>query len=162
MSAARQEMSFAKIEQVVVQRVAKAIEALRSTRQKSAWLTTRWIRSYNVARGYTTRANEKKAYAGNLPYYNKCKLHHVRSCTMKCGKCKRVGHMARDYKAPVAATNQRAPMANYKAAVICYECGNQWHYKSECPKLKNQNRVNQIRKGKARGNSNVIKDKADA
>ncbi|GJT31805.1 reverse transcriptase domain-containing protein [Tanacetum coccineum] len=106
----------------------------------------------NVARAYTARANEKKAYAGNLPYYNKCKLHLAGPCTMKCGKCKRVGHMARDYKAPVATTNQRAPMVNCKAAVICYECGNQWHYKSECPKLKNQNCVNQIQKGKARGN----------
>ncbi|GJZ86337.1 putative reverse transcriptase domain-containing protein [Tanacetum coccineum] len=35
----------------------------------------------NVARAYTTGANEKKGYTGNLPYCNKCKLHHVRPCT---------------------------------------------------------------------------------
>ncbi|GKC94907.1 putative reverse transcriptase domain-containing protein [Tanacetum coccineum] len=32
----------------------------------------------------------------------------------------------------------RAPMVNQKAAVICYECRKQGHYKSECLKLKNQ------------------------
>nr|GEU77189.1 reverse transcriptase domain-containing protein [Tanacetum cinerariifolium] len=38
----------------------------------------------DVSRAYTIRATERKAYAGNLPYYNKCKLHHVRPCTVKC------------------------------------------------------------------------------
>nr|GEW53620.1 putative reverse transcriptase domain-containing protein [Tanacetum cinerariifolium] len=36
----------------------------------------------NVAKAYTTRANERKAYVGNLPYYNKCKLHHKGPCTV--------------------------------------------------------------------------------
>ncbi|GKD09292.1 putative reverse transcriptase domain-containing protein [Tanacetum coccineum] len=30
----------------------------------------------NVARAYTARSNEKRGYAGSLPYDNKCKLHH--------------------------------------------------------------------------------------
>ncbi|GJZ25993.1 putative reverse transcriptase domain-containing protein, partial [Tanacetum coccineum] len=30
----------------------------------------------NVARAYTIGTNKKKAYAGTLPYCNKCKLHH--------------------------------------------------------------------------------------
>ncbi|GJX36372.1 putative reverse transcriptase domain-containing protein [Tanacetum coccineum] len=70
-----------------------------------------------------------------------------------------VDHMARDCKAPVAATNQRAPMANQKVVFICFECGKQGHYKSECPKLKNQTRANQIQKGKSCGSFNVVKDK---
>ncbi|GKC19944.1 putative reverse transcriptase domain-containing protein [Tanacetum coccineum] len=36
----------------------------------------------DVARAYTIEANGKKAYAGNLPHCNKCKLHHVGSCTV--------------------------------------------------------------------------------
>ncbi|GKC13440.1 putative reverse transcriptase domain-containing protein, partial [Tanacetum coccineum] len=41
-----------------------------------------------------------------------------------CGNCKRVGHTTRDCKAPAATTNQRAPAANQKTIVTCYESGN--------------------------------------
>ncbi|GKF05097.1 hypothetical protein Tco_0035765 [Tanacetum coccineum] len=67
------------------------------------------------------KANERRAYAGNLPYCNKCKLHHVGPYTVKCSKCKRVGQMTRDCKASVAAMNQRAHVANPKATITCYE-----------------------------------------
>nr|GEZ53196.1 reverse transcriptase domain-containing protein [Tanacetum cinerariifolium] len=50
----------------------------------------------NVERSSTTGNNEKKPYFGGLPYYNKCKLHHDGPCTVKCGNCKKVGHMLRD------------------------------------------------------------------
>ncbi|GKA02690.1 putative reverse transcriptase domain-containing protein [Tanacetum coccineum] len=78
----------------------------------------------NVARAYTAGANKKKAYAGSLPYYNKCKLHHAGPCTVKCNNCKKVGHMARDCKVSVGATNQRAPVANQKATVTCMSVEN--------------------------------------
>ncbi|GJZ13992.1 putative reverse transcriptase domain-containing protein [Tanacetum coccineum] len=50
----------------------------------------------NVERAYTARNNEKKGYVGSLPYCNKCKFHHEGPRTVKCGNCKRVGHMTRD------------------------------------------------------------------
>ncbi|GKD59757.1 putative reverse transcriptase domain-containing protein, partial [Tanacetum coccineum] len=56
----------------------------------------------DVARAYTIGANEKKAYTRNLPYCNKCKLHHVRTCS----NCKKVGRMTGYCKASVA----REPM----------------------------------------------------
>ncbi|GKD18736.1 reverse transcriptase domain-containing protein [Tanacetum coccineum] len=99
------------------------------------------IERQNIARAYTTGANEKKAYAGSMPYCNKYKLHHAGPCTVRCGNCKKVGHMVRDCKASVVATNQRAPQVNQKAGTY-YECGRQGHYKSEYLKLKNQNRGN--------------------
>ncbi|GJU29077.1 reverse transcriptase domain-containing protein [Tanacetum coccineum] len=49
------------------------------------------VRGQNVARAYTAGNNKKKGYAGPLPYYNKCKLHHKGPCTVKCGKCNK-GH----------------------------------------------------------------------
>nr|GEV35571.1 hypothetical protein [Tanacetum cinerariifolium] len=55
----------------------------------------------NVARAYTVRNSEKKGYVGSLPYYNKCKFYHEGQCTMKCGNCKRVGHLPRDCRAVV-------------------------------------------------------------
>ncbi|GKC53616.1 hypothetical protein Tco_1076361, partial [Tanacetum coccineum] len=48
----------------------------------------------NVARAYTAGNNEKSGYVGPLPYCSKYKLHHEGPCTMKCGKCNKVGHMA--------------------------------------------------------------------
>ncbi|GJY83920.1 putative reverse transcriptase domain-containing protein [Tanacetum coccineum] len=92
----------------------------------------------NVARAYNVGNSEKRGYAGPLPYCNNCKLHHEGQCTMKCGNCKRVGHLIRDCRATVATTTKGAPKPNQKV-VTCYECGRQSHYRSDCLKLKNQN-----------------------
>ncbi|GKA92965.1 hypothetical protein Tco_0814951 [Tanacetum coccineum] len=66
----------------------------------------------NVARAYTARSNEKHGYAGSLPYYNKCKLHHEGQCTVKCNNFKKVGHMDIDCKAAVATQAPRSPVPN--------------------------------------------------
>ncbi|GJX62059.1 hypothetical protein Tco_0294959 [Tanacetum coccineum] len=46
-------------------------------------------------------------------------------------------------KGPTAAADQRT--------LTCFECGNQRYYRSECPRLKNQNYGNQTGNGEARG-----------
>nr|GEV89069.1 hypothetical protein [Tanacetum cinerariifolium] len=86
----------------------------------------------------TVGNNEKKGYFRSLPYYNKCKLHHKGKCTIKCTNCKKVGHMARDCRAAVVATAQRALVVNQRV-VTYFGCGGQGHYKSDCTKLKYQN-----------------------
>ncbi|GJY89990.1 reverse transcriptase domain-containing protein [Tanacetum coccineum] len=96
-----------------------------------------------VAIAYTDRSGEKKEYAGTLPLCNKCKFHHNGQCTVKCANSKRVGHLTRDCMSPAATNNQRN--------LTCYECGNQGHYKSDYPELKNQNHGNQARSTGARG-----------
>ncbi|GKA34260.1 putative reverse transcriptase domain-containing protein [Tanacetum coccineum] len=48
----------------------------------------------NVARAYTAGNNERKGYAGPLPYCNKCRMHHEGLCTMRCGNCKKVGDIS--------------------------------------------------------------------
>ncbi|GKB75438.1 putative reverse transcriptase domain-containing protein [Tanacetum coccineum] len=103
----------------------------------------------NVARAYIIENSERRGYAGPLPYCNRCKLHHEGHCTVKCNNCKRVGHMTRDCRAPVATTTQGAPESNPKV-VTCYECGREGHYKSDCPKLKNQNFENKPNEAKGR------------
>ncbi|GJU58534.1 putative reverse transcriptase domain-containing protein [Tanacetum coccineum] len=62
------------------------------------------------------RNNEKKRYVGSLPYCNKCKLYHAGPCTMRCGNCKRVGHITRDCTAIVNPNTQRAPVGNHPGA----------------------------------------------
>ncbi|GKA18465.1 reverse transcriptase domain-containing protein [Tanacetum coccineum] len=90
------------------------------------------FKKLDVGRAYTIKSNGKKAYVGNLPHCNKCKLHHVGPCNVKCSKCKRVGHMTRDCRASVVAMNQRTHVENLKATTTCYECGRLEHFRNEC------------------------------
>ncbi|GJT45110.1 putative reverse transcriptase domain-containing protein [Tanacetum coccineum] len=114
----------------------------------------------NVARAYTAGNNEKRGYVGPLPYCNKCKLHHEGLCTMRCGKCNKVGHMTRDcMNTVVVPTTQSALVVNQKVPT-CFECGRQGHYMNEYPKLKNQKRRNKSgnknRIGEARGKAYML------
>ncbi|GJS84128.1 putative reverse transcriptase domain-containing protein [Tanacetum coccineum] len=98
------------------------------------------VRVQNVARAYMAGNNEKNGYVGSLPYCNKCKLHHVGPCIVRCGNYKRVDHITRDYTAIVTPNTQRAPIGN-QPGIVCYECGRPGHFRKDCPKLKNQNRT---------------------
>ncbi|GJV64119.1 putative reverse transcriptase domain-containing protein, partial [Tanacetum coccineum] len=67
------------------------------------------------------------------------------------GLCKKVGHMARDYRStgPNGNNNNRGNSKATQNAITCYECGVQGHYKKDYLKLKNGNHGNQ------RGNDNA-------
>ncbi|GJR61079.1 putative reverse transcriptase domain-containing protein [Tanacetum coccineum] len=113
----------------------------------------------NVARAYTAGNNEKP-YNRPFPLCNKCKLHHEGSCTMRCGKCNKIGHLTQDCKVTNFTTStQRGQVVNQRV-VTCLECGRQRHYKSDCPKLKDQNHGNKAGNkngvGKARGKAYVL------
>ncbi|GJV54224.1 putative reverse transcriptase domain-containing protein [Tanacetum coccineum] len=107
----------------------------------------------NVARAYTAGNNERKGYAGPLPYCNKCRLHHEGLCTLRCGNCKKAGHQTRDCRAAIAPNTQRAPVGNQQG-IICYKCGRPGHFRKDCPKLRNQNRGNQTRNKNGNKNGN--------
>ncbi|GKA01724.1 putative reverse transcriptase domain-containing protein [Tanacetum coccineum] len=109
------------------------------------------IGGQNMARAYTAGNNEKKGYVGSFPYYNKCKLHHAGLCTVRCGNCKRVDHITKDYTTTVSPNTQRA--LNH---------GNKTGNKNR-NKTGNQTRGNEatakayaIRGGGANPNSNVV------
>ncbi|GKD08704.1 putative reverse transcriptase domain-containing protein, partial [Tanacetum coccineum] len=83
-----------------------------------------------------------KGYARSAEH--KRRLHHEGLSTIRCGNCKRVGHLTRDCTTAVALNIQRATVRN-QLGVICYECGRPGHFRKDCPKLRNQNRGNQTR-----------------
>nr|GFB20365.1 reverse transcriptase domain-containing protein [Tanacetum cinerariifolium] len=78
----------------------------------------------------------KKEYDGSLPLRNQCKFHHSGPCTIKCGHCKKVGHIIQNCRTPATAKNRRTR--------TCYECGSLGHYKSECPIVKFHEHVDMI------------------
>ncbi|GJX88850.1 reverse transcriptase domain-containing protein [Tanacetum coccineum] len=112
------------------------------------------------ARAYTAGNNERRVYNGPLPLYNKCKFHHEGPCTVRYGKCNKVGHLTSDCKATISTTStQRGQVVNQRV-LTCFECGRQGHYRNDCPNLKDQNRGNKTGNksgiGEARGKAYVL------
>nr|GEU65427.1 hypothetical protein [Tanacetum cinerariifolium] len=104
------------------------------------------LKGYAVKNVENKRSNEKKGYAGPLPYYNKCKLHHEGPCTVKCEKCNKVGHMTMDCMNVVATIATQRGLVVNKRISTCFEYGRQGNYRNECPNLKNQIRGNKAGK----------------
>nr|GEZ55751.1 reverse transcriptase domain-containing protein [Tanacetum cinerariifolium] len=93
-------------------------------------------KGHKVSRAHTAWPINKKAYVGSLPLCNQYKSHHSGPCTVKCGNCKKVGHIIQNCRTPATAKNQRTR--------TCHECGSLRHYKDECPIVKFHKRVDMI------------------
>ncbi|GJU15533.1 putative reverse transcriptase domain-containing protein [Tanacetum coccineum] len=89
-----------------------------------------------------------------------CKLHHEGPCTVRCRNCNKVGYLTRDCKVTNSTTStQRGQIVNQRV-LTCFECGRQGYFKSDCLKLKDQNRGNKAGNkngvGEARGKAYVL------
>nr|GEU38660.1 hypothetical protein [Tanacetum cinerariifolium] len=118
------------------------------------------VRGQNIARAYTAGNNERRVYNGPLPLCNKCKFHHKGPCTVRCGKCNKVGHLTRDCKSTISTTSTQKGQVVNQRVLTCFECERQGHYRSDCLKLKYQNHGNKNGNksgiGKARGKAYVL------
>nr|GFB63129.1 hypothetical protein [Tanacetum cinerariifolium] len=54
------------------------------------------FKKQNVAKAYNLGSAEKKTYEGNAPKCTKCQRNHSGPYTLKCHKCGKIGHYARD------------------------------------------------------------------
>ncbi|GKD29018.1 putative reverse transcriptase domain-containing protein [Tanacetum coccineum] len=93
------------------------------------------------------KRNDWKPYAGSKPLCSKCDYNYEGPCPPKCNNCKKVGHLAKNCRSrPANANNNNRNNNNNnnQKGNGFYECEAQGHFKRNCPKLKNNNRGNQV------------------
>nr|GFB00678.1 hypothetical protein [Tanacetum cinerariifolium] len=136
-------MSVEEIKRVVAQRVANAIEAIAIYETKTNLAHKSMSQNERQEEKVAKNASNKRKWGSNhdesLSQQNKghkCKLHHSRPCTVKCGNYKKVCHIIQNYRTPATAKNQ--------GTRTYYECGSLRHYKSECSIVKFHKRVDMI------------------
>ncbi|GJW30326.1 reverse transcriptase domain-containing protein [Tanacetum coccineum] len=82
------------------------------------------FRTYTATNGYT----------GNRPLCERCTLHHIGPCTVKCRTCNKIGHLTKNCR------NKRSTTRN-NLSVTCNACGKKGHYANQCPKAYNKTTI---------------------
>nr|GEU69548.1 hypothetical protein [Tanacetum cinerariifolium] len=92
--------------------------------------------NYNSNHNYNNnnRNNNQNQYR-NHQNNQRCGMQHYGNCPIKCNKCGKIGHKARDCWSKVVATG-----ANAQPIVTCYGCGEKGHIKTNCPTRNNPGR----------------------
>ncbi|GJZ70970.1 reverse transcriptase domain-containing protein [Tanacetum coccineum] len=73
-------------------------------------------------------------YTGNSPLCERCTLHHMGPCTVKCRTCNKIGHLTKNCRTKRPATrNNLQPIS-----VTCNACGEKGHYANQCSKANNR------------------------
>ncbi|GJS28877.1 reverse transcriptase domain-containing protein [Tanacetum coccineum] len=69
----------------------------------------------------------------------------------ECGFKLTPGTGEKEIRAELYPLSQQYCATNNQRTLTCYECGNQGHYRSDCPELKNRNHGNQAEGTEAHG-----------
>ncbi|GJV81935.1 reverse transcriptase domain-containing protein [Tanacetum coccineum] len=82
------------------------------------------FRTYAATNGYTR----------NRPLCERCTLHHIGPCIVRCQTCNKVGHLTRNCRNKGPATrNNLQPVS-----ITCNACGEKGHYANQCSKANNR------------------------
>ncbi|GKF95356.1 putative reverse transcriptase domain-containing protein, partial [Tanacetum coccineum] len=111
----------------------------------------------NTGQAYTAGNSGRKSYTGSKPLCSKCNYNHEGPCPPRCNNCKRVGHLTQDCRSRHANANNNNNRNNNnnnncnnnnnnQQGNGCFECGDQGHFKRNCPRLRNNDRGNQAGK----------------
>ncbi|GJW37825.1 putative reverse transcriptase domain-containing protein [Tanacetum coccineum] len=73
------------------------------------------VERQEAAKVYVAALTDRRNYAENAPYCNKCRLHHYGQCPLECGKCHKIGNPEKDYRVRIPG-----------------------HLRNKCPKGRNQ------------------------
>nr|GFA86618.1 hypothetical protein [Tanacetum cinerariifolium] len=87
------------------------------------------------ARAMTNIGNQNTNDAGQNVKCNWCGMQHYGNCSIKCNKCGKIEHKARDCWSKGVATG-----ANSQPIVTCYGCGEKGYIKTNCPARNNPGR----------------------
>ncbi|GJY63774.1 reverse transcriptase domain-containing protein [Tanacetum coccineum] len=71
-------------------------------------------------------------YTRNRPLCERCTLHHIGPCTVKCRTCNKIGHLTKNCRRPATGNNQQT------VSVTCNACGKKGHYANQCSKANNR------------------------
>ncbi|GJY26822.1 reverse transcriptase domain-containing protein [Tanacetum coccineum] len=78
------------------------------------------FRTYTATNGYT----------GNRPLCERCTLHHIGPCTVKCQTCNKIGHLTKNCRSKRPTTRNNLQTIS----VTCNACGKKGHYTNQCSK----------------------------
>ncbi|GJZ31778.1 putative reverse transcriptase domain-containing protein [Tanacetum coccineum] len=75
-------------------------------------------RRQEATKAYVVAPTKGKGYAGNLPLCNQCKAHHCGLCPPRCGKCHKLGHHEKDYRARAPAASGTFLINDHYASIL--------------------------------------------
>ncbi|GKD03288.1 reverse transcriptase domain-containing protein [Tanacetum coccineum] len=82
------------------------------------------FRTYTATNGYT----------GNRPLCERCTLHHIGPCIVKCRTCNKIRHMTKNCRNKRSTTRTNLQTVS----VTCNACGKKGHYANQCSKANNK------------------------